>query len=103
MDAVLTSAAKAAWAVDTLAGLADSGLTLADGMELLVGRISFAADGPAFIFPPGAGDPQEFAALAAEYGDVPRLGGPPLAYRRTASRSSNWASGQVYTPCCARD
>ena len=69
--------AAAAWAEDTLAGLADTGTTLPDGTELFVGRITFAAEGPAFSLPPDAGDPgpPDFAALAAEYGDV--LAGPP--------------------------
>ena len=59
--------ATAAWAEDTLAGLANSGTTLADGTALLAGQISFAADGPAFALPAADGDPPEFAALAGEY------------------------------------
>ena len=55
LAAELTAAADAAWAADTLAGLADSCTTLADGTELLVGRIAFAAEGPAFALPPDAG------------------------------------------------
>ena len=47
----------------------------ADGTELFVGRIAFAAEGPAFAVPPDDGDPPDFAALAAEYADV--LAGPP--------------------------
>jgi hypothetical protein len=58
-----------------LAGLADRGTMLPDGTELIVGRISFAAEGPAFNLPPADGDPPDFAALAAEYGDI--LAGPP--------------------------
>ena len=75
MAAALTAAAEAAWAADTVAGLADTGSTLVDGTTLLTGSITFAAEGPAFTLPPDAGDPPEFAALAAEYSDV--LGGPP--------------------------
>ena len=80
----LSAAAEAAWATDTLAGLAESGTTLADGTEVFVGRIAFAADGPAFAAdgpaftlpgPPDEGDPPDFASLVAGYGDV--LGGPP--------------------------
>jgi hypothetical protein len=55
--ATLAKAATAAWAEDTLAGLADTGTTLADGTELLVGHIAFAADGPAFTLPADDGDP----------------------------------------------
>ena len=70
-----SAAATAALAEDTLAGLADTGTTLAHGTELLVGPIAFAADGPAFTLPPDAGDPPDFASLAGEYADV--LAGPP--------------------------
>ena len=55
-------------------------MTLADGTELLVGRIAFAADGPAFTLPVDDGDPPDFAALAREYAVVladPPLGLPP--------------------------
>ena len=69
--------ATAAWAKDTLAGLADTGTTIADGTGLLVGQISFAADGPAVTLPADDGDPPEFAALAGEYADV--LAKPPPA------------------------
>ena len=69
LAAALTAAADAAWAADTLAGLADSCTALsgalADGTELLVGSIAFAAEGPALSLPPDAGDPPELAALAA--------------------------------------
>jgi hypothetical protein len=77
LAAALSAAAEAAWATDTLAGLAESGTTLADGTEVFVGRIAFAADGPAFTLPgpPDEGDPPDFASLVAGYGDV--LGGPP--------------------------
>ena len=44
------------------AGLADADTALADGTELLVGSIAFAADGPAFALPVDAGDPQDCAA-----------------------------------------
>ena len=73
--AAFAAAATAAWAEETLAGLADIGTTLPDGTELLVGRITFAADGPAFTLPPDDSDPPDFAALAGEYADV--LAGPP--------------------------
>ncbi len=67
MAATLTTAVEAAWAADTArvaAGLADAGTqaTLADGTELLVGRIAFAVEGPAFTLPPEGGDPPEFAS-----------------------------------------
>jgi len=70
--ATLAAAATAAWAEDTLASLADTGTTLADGTELLVGHIAFAADGPACTLPADDGDPPDFAG---EYADV--LTGPP--------------------------
>ena len=63
-------AASAVWAKDTLADLADTGTTLADDMELLVGHIAFATDGPAFTLPVDDGAPAHFAALAGEYADV---------------------------------
>jgi Reverse transcriptase (RNA-dependent DNA polymerase) len=72
LAAVSASAAASAWAD---AGLADAGTTLADGTELILGSISFAAEGPAFTLPPDEGDPPDFAALAGEFGDV--LAGPP--------------------------
>ena len=77
LAAALSAAAEAAWATDTLAGLADSGTTLADGMEVFVGSMTFTADGPASTLPgpPDEGDPPDFAAIVAWYGDV--LGGPP--------------------------
>jgi hypothetical protein len=74
MPATLTTV-EAAWAADTLAGLADAGTTLAYGTELLVCHIAFAVEGPAFTLQPFGGDPPEFASLTAEFGDV--LGGPP--------------------------
>ena len=64
--AALAAAASAVWVEDTLAGLAHTGTTLADGTELLVGHITFAADGPAFTLPVDDGDPLDFAALARE-------------------------------------
>ena len=67
--------ASAVWAEDTLAGLAETGTTLANGTELLVGRIAFTADGLAFALPVDDGDPPDFAALAGEYADV--LADPP--------------------------
>ena len=73
--AAIHEAVAAAGAADTLAGLAETGTTLADGTELFVGRIAFAAEGPAFALPPDDGDPPDFAALAGEYADV--LAGPP--------------------------
>ncbi len=57
MVATLTAAVEAAWAADTLAGLADAGATLANGTELLIGRIACAVGGPAFTLPPDGGDP----------------------------------------------
>jgi hypothetical protein len=58
-----------------VAGLANTCTTLPDGTKLFVGSITFAAEGPAFSLPPDAGDPPDFAELAAEYGDI--LAGPP--------------------------
>jgi hypothetical protein len=72
--AAFAAAAAAAWTEDTLAGLAEMGHTRADGTELLVGHVTFAAAGPAFTLPPDTGDPPDFAALAHEYADV--LAGP---------------------------
>ena len=69
--------ALAAWTDDTLAGLADTDITLPDGTELFVGRIAFNAEEPAFSLPPDDGNPPDFAALAAEYGDIRVLAGPP--------------------------
>ncbi len=57
--ATLAAAAAAAWAEDTLAGLADNGTTLADGTELLVFHVAFAADWPAFTLTPDDGDPPD--------------------------------------------
>jgi hypothetical protein len=73
--ASFAAAAEVAWASDTLAGLGDTGTRLANGTELFVCHIAFAADGPAFSLPPDAGDPPDFAELVAGYADV--LGGPP--------------------------
>ena len=73
--AAIQAAAAVAGTADTLAGLAETGTTLADGTELFVGRIAFAAEGPACNLPPDDGDPPDFAALAGEYADV--LAGPP--------------------------
>ena len=58
-----------------LAGLAETGTTLADGTQLFVGLIAFAAQGPAFALPPDDGNSPDFAALAGKYADV--LVGPP--------------------------
>ena len=44
----------------------DSLYTLADGTELLVGHVTFAAAGPAFSLPQETGDPPDFAALAQD-------------------------------------
>ena len=52
----LAAVVSATWAEDTLAGLADSSTTHADGTVLLVGQISFAADGPALTLPVDDGD-----------------------------------------------
>jgi hypothetical protein len=68
--ATLAAAPAAAWTENTLTGLTEVGTTLADGTDLLVGYVSFAAEGPAFTLPPGAGDPPDFAELAHEYADV---------------------------------
>ena len=61
--------------MDTLAGLADTSTTLADGTKLFVGSIAFAAEGRAFALPPNDGDPPEFATLAGKYSNV--LAGQP--------------------------
>ena len=102
--AAFAAAATAAWAEDTLAGLADTGTTLADGTELLVGRITFAADGPAFTLPSDDSDPPDFAALAGVGpANTPMcLPAPPRACPPTAARRSSCASGRVRTPCRAR-
>ena len=42
-DVALAAAATVVWAEDKLVG-ADASTTLADGKELLIGRIAFAAD-----------------------------------------------------------
>ena len=104
LAATLTAAVEAAWAADTLAGLADAGTTLADGTELLVGRIAFAVEGPVFTLPPDGSDPQEFASLATEFGDV--LGGPQglhPAFLLTAAQTSSCASRLVLTSCPAHE
>ena len=44
---------------DTRAGLAETGMTLADGTERFAGRIAFAAEGPAFALPPDDGDSRD--------------------------------------------
>ena len=92
-------AASAAFAEDTLAGLADTGSTLADATELLVGHIAFATDGPAFTLPPDAGDPPHFATLAGEYADV--LAGPPPGLPPTAARRSSCALRRARSRCHA--
>ena len=74
-SATLSAAATDAWALTTLATLAEAGTTLQDGTELYLGTIAIAAEDLSFALPSDAGDPPEFAALAAEYGDV--LGPPP--------------------------
>ena len=93
--AALTAAtAKASWAHDiavTLAGLADTSVTLPEGTELFIGRITFAADGPAFTLPPD-GNPPEFAASAEEYS----LALLP-ASRQIAEQRSNYISIRVRT------
>ena len=66
MRGLAAASVEASWANDTLAGLADTGVTLPDGTELFIGRIIFAADGPAFTLQPEDEDPPEFAALADE-------------------------------------
>ena len=76
----LAAAAEAAWATDTLAGLADACTTLYDGIDLFIGSVAFAGDGPAFVLPAEDGDPADAAALVAKYGDVlacPPPGLPP--------------------------
>ena len=73
--AILAAAATHAWAEDTFAALAEAGVVLHDGTELGLGTLSIAAEDLSLALPGDPGDPPEFAALAAEYGDV--LGGPP--------------------------
>ena len=67
--AAIQAVTAVAGTADTLAGIAETGTTLADGTELFVGSIAFAAE-----VPPDDGDPPDFAALAGEYADV--LAGP---------------------------
>ena len=89
---MFAAASSAVWAKDTLAGLADTGTTLADGTALLVGRIAFAAaGGPAFTLQVDGGDPPDFAALAGEYAHV-CLRARRRVCRRTAARPSSCAS-----------
>ena len=64
---------KHAWTAHTLACLA----TLADGTELFVGSMAFAAEGPAFTLQPDDGDSPEFAILAGAYADVRALAVSP--------------------------
>ena len=45
--AALVAATEDSWKADMLAGLADTGTTLADGTELFVGSIAFAGIFPA--------------------------------------------------------
>ena len=73
--AAIQAAAAIAGTEDTLAGLARTGTTLADGTEFFAGSIAFAAEWPAFALSPDDGNPPDFAALAGEYADV--LAGPP--------------------------
>ena len=105
MVAALAAAVEAAWATDTLAGLADSSATLADGTELLVGCIAFA-EGTAFSLPPDAGEPPEFAGLAGwklSLSSVTCSAGLPLAFLLTAAQSSSCALRPARTLCRARD
>ena len=98
--AALAAAATAVWAADTLAGLADTGTTLSDGTQLLVGHIAFAAEGPAFTLPLDDGDPPDFAALAGEYANV--LAGPPPGLSRDRALRLSFASRRGSTRCRAR-
>ena len=101
---MLTAAtAEASWAHDRLAGPADTGVTLPDGPELFIGRITFATDGPAFTLPPEVGNPPGFAALAAEYAMMQRCSlALLLASRQIADRRSNYTSIRICTQCRIR-
>ena len=73
--AACEAAAQDAWAADTLAGLAEHGLTLEDGTEVGLGTISIAAEDLSFGLPAAEQDPAEFESLKTEFATV--LAGPP--------------------------
>ena len=73
--AALAAAAQEARAADTLASLAEHGLTLEDGTELGLGIISIAAEDLSFGLPAAAADSPDFDALKSEFTEV--LAGPP--------------------------
>ena len=106
MAATLTTAVEAAWAADTVAGLADAGTTLADGTELLVGSIAFAvrwalssrSRPTGAIFLPVSSHPP-----ASPLNSATCLGVRPPAALRTAAPTSSCASRRVLTPCPAHD
>ena len=98
--AALAAAATAVWAADTLAGLADTGTTLSDGTQLLVGHVAFAAEGPAFTLPLDDGDPPDLAVLAGEYANV--LAGPPPGLPPDRALRLSFALRRGSTRCRAR-
>ena len=73
--AACEAAAQDAWAADTLAGLAEHGLTLEDGTEVGLGTISIAAEDLSFGLSAAEQDPAEFESLKTEFATV--LAGPP--------------------------
>jgi hypothetical protein len=95
LAATLTAAVEAAWADDTLAGLADAGTTLADGTELLVGSNAFAVEGPVFTLPPDGGDPRSLHPSPLNLATC--SGALPPASLLTAAWTSSCASRRVLT------
>ena len=93
--------ATAAWAEDTLAALADSCTTLADGTALLVGQILFAADGRRFRCPRTTAIPPSSPRWPASTPTSLRTLRP--ACLRTAARRLSCALRPVRTRCRARD
>jgi hypothetical protein len=106
LAAALSAAAEAAWATDTLAGLAESGTTLADGTEVFVGRIAFAADGPAFTLP-GPPPARRTRAIPptlhrSSLGTATCSAARPRACGQTVARSSSCVSRPAHIPCLGR-
>ena len=91
----LVAAPEDAWTADTLAGLADTGTTLADGTELFVGLIAFAAEGQAFALPPDDGDPPNSRSWLENLNMQMSLLACLPASNPTAARRSSSASTQL--------
>ena len=84
--------------MDTLAGLADTSTTLADGTKLFVGSIAFAAEGRAFAFRPTMATPPNLRGWLANI-PMSSLARLPASHP-TAARHSSSASTQAQTLCC---